>query len=108
VAGIGPKIFQGRGARIALWINASGLPLSRAASIIRWICVILAVLAVYLGWSLAMSGAANVALVVGGSVLLVVALYIPDFSRMLSRAFDRPVDSSAGPGVHGPGASGSL
>src|SRR5215469_18873813 len=89
IAALGAKIQTGEGMRIAVWIPGNRYALNRQASVIRRCLLGLAILLIWWGWQLRMNATLDVLVVLVGSVLEVVALYIPDLSVHVSNSLDR-------------------
>ena len=89
VVAYGLGIFRGKGVRVAVWIPGNRHSLDRQASAIRWALVAVATLMIWQGWRLTMNATSDVLLVVMGSFLLIVFLYIPDAAFHLSAGLDR-------------------
>lgn len=96
--GMGVGIFKGApGMRVAVWIPGNRHRLTRQASGVRWLMVAMGALMIWQGWQLTMSAAADVLLVVVGSLMEIVFLYIPDAAFHVSSGFDRLLRRSTQP-----------
>jgi hypothetical protein len=88
VAVLGLQIFRGGTGWIG-WIPGNRYPNTRQGMVIRSSFILLAILMIWQGWRFAMSVSADVFLVVAGSTLMVVLMYIPDLAHYLSRNLNR-------------------
>jgi hypothetical protein len=85
----GRVIFRGKGVRLAVWVPGNQHALNRQASALRWTLVGAAALMIWQGWQLTLGAISDVLLVVVGSFLMIVFLYIPDTAFHLSNGLDR-------------------
>jgi hypothetical protein len=94
----GGRLFLGQGMKVAFWIPGNRHPLDRKAWLVRCIGVALGVFLVWEGWQLSFSAVWDILIVIFGSVILILFLFIPDFAHYSSHGFaqrrDQSTDSS--------------
>ncbi len=86
-----PRVFWGRGTRIAIWIPGNRYALDPQASVIRWSMLALGVVLIGLGWQLPLARAVwDIVIVMAGSVIVLLFVYFPDLAYYCQRRLRMP------------------
>lgn len=82
-----PRIYWGRESRIAIWLQGNRFQLDRQAHIIRWTMCGFGIILIWLGWRLPFAKSAwDVLIVMSGSILVLVFVYVPDLAYYCRRS----------------------
>jgi len=90
----GGRLFLGQGMKVAVWIPGNRHPLDRKASLVRWSVLVLGVLLVWEGWQLFFSAFWDILIVIFGSVIVILFLFVPDIAHYSAHGFARHRDQS--------------